>query len=356
MKKRITVASAVVTAAAAFTSALLARRAQFFAQAPQRNETFTTSAGPVELPVRYSDGSLMGAFWLVEETKAAALLPDNLEPLLLPGRNAAAGLFMMDYRNSTLGPYGEVGIGIQAVRKGTGATLIGYLWDMVANVFHVDEMLSLFGQEDSGLYVVTLPVTTQVSVAGGREVWGFPKYLAEMQSDFSDPKRASFALEGEFEASLAQGFTVPTPGLPFLTYTEQPTADITRTKIRVGHTFRWGGTLELDVHGDGPTAAAIKKLGLDASPALAVFRTDGVQADLPAGKQLPFLYSTKDIPTPPPSIVSDKYVFEGFTAPTPPAEETSYELDPALIQLVGVLCLVGGCLGLVVYAILSIDE
>ena len=98
-------------------------------------------------------------------------------------------------------------------------------------------------------------------------------------------------------------------------------------------------------------AQAIKKLGLDASPALAVFRTDGVKADLPAGKQLPFLYSTKDIPTPPPR--------GDFTAPTPPAEETpraSYELDPALIQLVGVLCLIGGCLGLVVYAILSIDE
>jgi len=49
----------------------------------------------------------------------------------------------------------------------------------------------------------------------------------------------------------------------------------------------------------------------------------------------------------------------GYTAPTPPVEETpraSYEFDPALIQLVGVLCLIGGCLGLVVYAILSIDE
>jgi hypothetical protein len=110
-----------------------------------------------------------------------------------------------------------------------------------------------------------------------------------------------------------------------------------------------GGALELNVHGDGPTAAAIKKLGLDASPALAVFRTDGVKADLPAGKRLPFLYSTKDVPPAPPM---------GYT-PTPPAEETpraGYELDPALIQLVGVLCLIGGCLGLVVYAILSIDE
>ena len=45
MKKRITVASAVVAAAAAVTSALLARRARFFAQAPKRNETFATTAG-----------------------------------------------------------------------------------------------------------------------------------------------------------------------------------------------------------------------------------------------------------------------------------------------------------------------
>ena len=93
------------------------------------------------------------------------------------------------------------------------------------------------------------------------------------------------------------------------------------------------------------------KLGLDASPALAVFRTDGVKADLPAGKQLPFLYSTKDVPPAPPM---------GYTTPTLPVEETPHArypgLDPALIQLVGVLCLIGGCLGLVVYAILSIDE
>ena len=47
----------------------------------------------------------------------------------------------------------------------------------------------------------------------------------------------------------------------------------------------------------------------------------------------------------------------GYT-PTPPVEETprASNLDPALIQLVGVLFLIGGCLGLVVYAILSIDE
>ena len=57
MKKRITVASAVVAAAAAFTSALLARRARFFAQAPKRNETLRNAArelrvGPGADPAR----------------------------------------------------------------------------------------------------------------------------------------------------------------------------------------------------------------------------------------------------------------------------------------------------------------
>ena len=68
MKKRITVASAVVAAAAAVTSALLARRARFFAQAPRRNETFATTAGPVEL--HRIDGcrsieTLVGAFVVI---------------------------------------------------------------------------------------------------------------------------------------------------------------------------------------------------------------------------------------------------------------------------------------------------
>ena len=66
-------------------------------------------------------------------------------------------------------------------------------------------------------------------------------------------RRRRFALGDEFSAKLEQSFTLPTPGLPFLTYTEQPGSDITRTKIRVGHNVRWGGTLELSV-GGGPLA------------------------------------------------------------------------------------------------------
>ena len=61
-----------------------------------------------------------------------------------------------------------------------------------------------------------------------------------MQSDFSDPKKASFILGDEFSATLEQGFTVPAPGLPFLTYTEQPKplSELDATQVCIS---LWGG-------------------------------------------------------------------------------------------------------------------
>lgn len=79
---------------------LLTRRAAFFASPPlaTRSSTVETSEGPVNLPIRYYDGSLIGAFWLIEPAKAAGVLPKTLEPLVLPGLGAVAGLFMFEYR------------------------------------------------------------------------------------------------------------------------------------------------------------------------------------------------------------------------------------------------------------------
>ena len=190
------------------------------------------------------------------------------------------------YRNTSIGAYGELGLAVQAVRKGSGAGVLGYLWDMVGNVLHFHEMLSLFSQEDSGLYVVTLPVTTEGAKAAGREIWGYNKYIAETVSDFTDPKKASFELRGELEFALEQGsFALPSPGIPFLTYTEGPKGRLVRTRVLVGNTVRWGGTADLRVSlgGNGETAKGLQALGMAPH---AVFRTDTLLADLPLGQEL----------------------------------------------------------------------
>jgi len=265
---------------------LLTRPSRLFAYPPTATETVKTSKGAVELPIRYYDGSLVGAFWLVEPAKAAALLPDSLEPLVLPGLGAVAGLFAFEYRNTTIGSYGELGLAVQAVRKGSGASVMGYLWDLAANVLHADEMLHGFEQLDSGLYVVTLPVTTAGARAAGREIWGYNKYQAKTTSDFTDPQKASFELKGELDLTLEQGFTLPTPGIPFLTYTERK-GQLIRTKVRVGYVAQWGGSLHLRI-ASGPTANKLKALGITTGSApQAVFRTDSLRADLPLGVPLP---------------------------------------------------------------------
>jgi len=282
----------LAVALASGIGALLVRRQSFFARPPATIEQVQTSKGAVDLPIRYHNGSLIGAFWLVEPSKAAALLPASLEPLVVPGLGTPAGLFLFEYRNTTIGSYGELGLTVQAVRAGVGAgtslsSLFCYLLDMVANVLHFNEALSLFGEhETSGLYVVTLPVTTEGAMAAGREIWGYNKYLAKTTSDFTDPSAASFALAGELELKLTQGLTLPAPGLPFLTFTERG-GSLVRTRVLVGHSARWGGTVELSL-AKGPTADKLKALGIaSGSSPHAVFRTDTLQADLPRGKELP---------------------------------------------------------------------
>jgi len=176
---------------------------------------------------------------------------------------------------------------VQAVRKGSGASVLGYLWDMVANVLHFHELLSIFEHVNSGLYVVTLPVTTTHAEAAGREIWGFNKYLAETTSDFTDSRRATFELKGELEVKLQQSLiTVPAPGLPFLTFTEL-NGRLVRTKVLVGHTARWGGVMQMRVV-TGQTADKLKSLGIKTgSSPHAYFRTDTLQANLPRGRELP---------------------------------------------------------------------
>lgn len=105
-------------------------------------EIVKTSEGDVPLPIIYVDASLVGAFYLVDKGVAQSLLPKSMEPLTLPWPidKAIAGIFMFEYRNTSVGPYGEMGLTIQARKAGSGAGLLGYACDMLANVYHSDAL------------------------------------------------------------------------------------------------------------------------------------------------------------------------------------------------------------------------
>jgi hypothetical protein len=114
-----------------------------------------TRSGSCALPILYRDASQIGVFFPVELARAREVLGRDatIEPWPVLGR-AIAAIYVWEYRDTTVGSYGEVGLGVQARRKGRSPSLLRLVTDMGA-------------QDDQGIWVVRLPVTTQGAFEAG---------------------------------------------------------------------------------------------------------------------------------------------------------------------------------------------
>jgi len=241
----------------------------FFERVPC--EQHPTSIGPVELPILYTEASQFGVFFRVDLASARAVIGETrtVEPWPILGR-AVAAIYVWEYRDSTIGGYGEVGVGIQARRKGASPSLVRLGLDMGA-------------QDDQGIWVVNLPVTSEGARAAGVELWGYPKYVTPIATTFG-PSGAHVRLGDELELSIGALGGPTLRAMPVVTYTERG-GRILRTRIDVDHRARWGrgAATKLSVLGDGPVARTVRALGIDRTPAIAAFRTDAFRGRLPAG-------------------------------------------------------------------------
>lgn len=233
-----------------------------------------TSQGPCDLPILYRDASHFGVFFSVDLDRARDVVgrDKSVEPWPILGR-ACAAIYVWEYRDSTVGSYGEVGLGVQCRRRGTSPSILRLGVDMGA-------------QDDQGIWVVTLPVTTEAAYAAGMEIWGYPKYVAPIETTFVSSE-ASVRLADELTLRLESLSGPRLPAQPVVTYTARE-GRLLRTKIEVDHKVRWGTGhgAHLELRGKGPTADAARALGLDRARTVASFRTDRFRARLPAGKDL----------------------------------------------------------------------
>jgi hypothetical protein len=233
----------------------------------------STSAGPCELPILYRDASWFGMFFRVDLEKARALLADtSLEPMPLFGK-AMATMHAWEYRDSTVGRYNELGLGIQVQQKGTKTKLLRYALDQRA-------------QPNQAIWVVTLPVTTQSAYTAGVEIWGYPKYVSDIETRFSESE-TYVKLGNEVEMQLPRLLGPTTPSLPLVTYTSNK-GRLVRTVIETQTSMRWGTGRRGKVRllGDGPTSKALRALGLEEPTPVAAFQADQFRAVLPAGEEV----------------------------------------------------------------------
>ncbi|MBK8942460.1 MAG: acetoacetate decarboxylase family protein [Polyangiaceae bacterium] len=245
----------------------------FFSEIKQ--ETVSTSAGPRELPILYRDGSVVGLMYRVAPELVAPLIPhpDHFEPFTLLGK-AIVQLVVFEYRDTSIGPYGELALAVEVKRRGTSPSTFGAL-------------VNAKNQPDYGSCFLNLPVTTEGACAAGKEIWGYPKYVVSIETSFTK-ERIHVVQSGELELEVGPAGWLETRGIPFVLMSVLGDKVI-RTIVETNHPLSWGGagSVQLKVTGSGPTADNLTKLGLPGAKPAFVWRASKLQSILPRGEALP---------------------------------------------------------------------
>ena len=152
-----------------------------------------------QLPVASQQSPALLAAFTINRRRAARLLPGNeLHPLAFGSRGLLV-VTVIDYRVTNIGRYIEYSVAIACTRGARPAPPI----------------LPLLFQRhyEVGQYVVDLPVSTEISVKGGKGIWGMPKHRANL--DFligPDVVSSQYDLDGQ----MVMRIDVERPGRTWL--------------------------------------------------------------------------------------------------------------------------------------------
>jgi hypothetical protein len=246
-------------------------------------EVILSTGAHIGLPVRYYDWSWMSALFPAPVAKVQRLLPSNkLKPLLLIPGTTMVALAAFEYRKiSAVEPYNEFTISVPVQ------------YDPTVNVpglpllFH--PVLSPQWYRKIGMYVHHLPVTTQAARDFGVEIWGYPKFIAEISfEEAGEMRRCRLRAEGKDIVSLeVKKMSTKARPISFYTYTIK-NGQILRTLIQTEGQYsitRFPGGASY-VLGDHPIAGELKALEMGKT-AVGRFYAPQVQSMLhPASEHL----------------------------------------------------------------------
>ena len=140
---------------------------------------------PFELPIVCAPSPALMAAFTIDAERARTLLPGTeLFPLRLWNGRGVLLLVVIDYQQTTIGKYIEFSVGVACTH---GQRPTPPLLPAALN--------KLFG---TGQFVLDLPVSTEISVKGGKGIWGMPKHRASLDFRIDDATVSSmYALDGQ---------------------------------------------------------------------------------------------------------------------------------------------------------------
>ena len=215
--------------------------------------SFTVAGEEVNIPVEVRDASAAVATYLVPAHAAQDVVAHTglevAEPL--PGR-AVCSLACIRYVDSDLGPYHELGIAFLVRHKEM---------DPASSFQKAAEVARGF----MGAYIHHLPVNQVFTLEAGRSIWGFPKFLADIELDFSRPtKHARLRHDGELVLDLTVKAGVRAPrarsSIDAYSFTDGALRRTAWSLEPKGTRARPGGAVL--ALGDHPIAKELRSLGL----------------------------------------------------------------------------------------------
>ncbi|MGH2787918.1 MAG: acetoacetate decarboxylase family protein [Actinomycetota bacterium] len=156
---------------------------------------------PFRMPIDSVDTAALMALFPIDADAAAKLMPGGeIHPFRLLNGRGVLVVTVVDYRTTDIGSYIEFSIAI-ACTHGTrpAPRLLPAL------------LRRTFG---TGQFVVDLPVSTEISVKGGKGIWGMPKHQANLDFSVTEQQVSSqYDLDGKLamriEIDRPTGFRLP---------------------------------------------------------------------------------------------------------------------------------------------------
>jgi hypothetical protein len=240
----------------------------------------STSAGDVALPIFYYNNSNLILLYEVDHERAAALIDgEQLEVVTVSRNKALVAVACYEYRDTSIGSYNEVGVAIATVPCHTKAP--PFPW------------LALYQPVDYrhlGFTVIDLPVTTDIACAGGRELWGFPKFVTDIGFSLTQSGFRCTVKDPDTDTQIVDihgkpGMGIPAPQLDLVLYSIKESDMLRSLAItRGGGRLSLPGSLRLHLgKSEHPMAQRLKALGLDALKPMLVFHSQSLQLRLNAG-------------------------------------------------------------------------
>jgi len=219
---------------------------------------------PYQMPVNARNSPALMAGFSCDWEKANALIPGNeVHALKLPNGRGVFMVTVIDYRDTSIGKYIEYSIAIACTHGSKPAPPI-------LNAL----LMKTYG---TGQYIIDLPVSSEISVKGGKGIWGMPKHKANLSFTITDEmvsshyeKDGQFAFRIEIERPKSPTFKINVGATNYCQYRNMLMASYIYFKSKAGVNLFNKAKANLYI-GDHPRVSFLRDIDINPDPFFTLF-------------------------------------------------------------------------------------